>query len=112
MLRNKGEKKIKENLLVSVVMQVGTEPTLMSSIFPLNVDILSVSSFISSMSLSPFGLLSQKCHRPWLKQQTCKSHSFGDPFTGEDTLPISQAESSQSGLTGWNGQGSSRGPLF
>lgn len=51
-------KKTEENL-VSVVMQVGTEPTLMSSISPLNVDILTVSSFISSMHLSPFGLLSQ-----------------------------------------------------
>lgn len=55
-------KKIKENVLASVVMQIGKEPTLISSIFPLNADFLSVSSFISSRCLSPFKLLSQKYH--------------------------------------------------
>lgn len=53
-------KKIKENVLVSVVMQAGEDPTLISSISPLNVDILSVLSFVSSRCLSPFGRLSQK----------------------------------------------------
>lgn len=46
--------------------------------------------------------------------ETCKPKIklLADPFTGEDTLPVSQAESSQSGRTWWNGQGSSQGPLF
>lgn len=88
---------MKENLLVSLLIQVGKESILVFLIFLLNINITSVSSFSRDMCLSPCGLLSQNHHRlgglnhkrlclTSLETWRCKINSLADPMAGEDTL--------------------------